>query len=140
MQSRTIRAVFWALVAVFIIIAGVIAIPAAREVLIGPLFLAISGAALLALGATLIVLTARGRGRGIAPKFLILTGAAAAGIPLGAILHNFVYGLFIYWFGADFWGNGDEPFFFVLAIVVCPIAFLVGAAGSIVLALREPEP
>lgn len=55
-------------------------------------------------------------------------------------LHNFVYGLLIYWFGADFWdriGLADEPFFFLLGIIVCPIGFLIGAVGSIVLFIRE---
>ena len=33
--------------------------------------------------------------------------------------------------------GGDEPVFFIIAIVVCPIGFLVGAVGSIVLAIRR---
>jgi len=62
---------------------------------------------------------------------------SAAGIPACAILHNVVYGLFIWWFGKGFWGpGGDEPVFFVLAILVCPVLFLIGAAASGVLLLR----
>ena len=40
----------------------------------------------------------------------------------------------------SFWdriGLGDEPFFFIMAILICPIAFLVGAVGSIVLAIKK---
>ena len=69
-----------------------------------------------------------------------LQGASAVGIPVGVVLHNLVYGVFIYFFGENFWdriGISDEPVFFVLAIVVCPIAFLVGTIGSIVLMVRR---
>jgi len=57
-------------------------------------------------------------------------------------LHNLFYGLFIVWFGADFWertGLVDEPFFFILALIVCPIAFLVGVIGSIVLFIKKKK-
>ena len=73
-------------------------------------------------------------------KFLILTGASAVGFFLSVILHNLVYGLFIHLFGSGFWeriGLGDEPFFFIIAVFVCPIGFLVGAVGSIVLFIKE---
>jgi len=73
-------------------------------------------------------------------RFLALTGASAVGFFASVILHNIVYGLFIRLFGSDFWdriGVGDEPFFFIMAVFVCPIGFLVGAAGSIVLFIRE---
>ncbi|GAG61024.1 unnamed protein product, partial [marine sediment metagenome] len=52
------------------------------------------------------------------------------------------YALFILLFGADFWeriGIGDEPVFFILAIIVCPIAFLVGVIGSIVLFIKKKK-
>ena len=54
-------------------------------------------------------------------------------------MHNAIYALFIVLFGADFWertGLGDEPFFFILALIVCPIAFLVGVIGSIILFIK----
>jgi hypothetical protein len=62
--------------------------------------------------------------------FLILTGASAAGITVGVILHNVVYGLCISLFSVDFWeriGLVDEPVFFVFALIVCPVALLVGS-------------
>ena len=73
-------------------------------------------------------------------KFLLLTGASSAGIITSIFLHNAIYALFIHFFGADFWhrtGMGDEPFFFFMAILVCPIGFLVGMVGSIVLAIKN---
>jgi len=73
-------------------------------------------------------------------KSLVLTGASAVGFFASAILHNIVYRLFIHLFGSDFWdriGVGDEPFFFIMGLFVCPIGFLVGAVGSIVLFVKQ---
>ena len=90
------------------------------------------------LGLVLVVLTARLPGRRIQKTFFILAGVSAAGIPICAILHNLVYGLFIAWFGEGFWGGGggDEPVFFTLAVLICPALFLVAAAGSIALLIK----
>jgi hypothetical protein len=52
---------------------------------------------------------------------------------LAVILHNLVYGLGIYFFGSDFWGpGGDEALFFILAIIVIPLYFLVMIIYSLV--------
>jgi len=73
-------------------------------------------------------------------KYLILTAASIAGFVICVILHNVTYGLLIYLFGENFWdkiGIPDEPFFFLLAIVVCPVLFLIGVVGSIVLIIKK---
>lgn len=85
------------------------------------------------LGAALIYLTLKEKPEGWLKRFLLLTGGSAVGFPVSIILHNLVYGLFIVLFGEGVWGSGgDEPFFFLIAIIVCPIAFIVGVMGSIV--------
>ena len=137
MNGKLSWSIFLALVGIFVVIASVFIIPPARELLMGLLFITISGAVFLLLGVALIVLTVKEKVGGRLKKFLILTGASAAGFFVSILLHNFVYGLFIYWFGADFWNGGDEPFFFIMAIFVCPVGFLVGVVGSIVLAIKR---
>ena len=123
---------------------GTIACPAPLlpRVIRSGLFLLISGALLLSLGITFLVLTIKGKTKGISRKFQLLTGASAIGIPVSIFLHNAIYGLFIHFFGAGFWdriglGGDDEPFFFIMALFVCPAAFLVGAVGSIILAIKR---
>ena len=92
----------------------------------------------LGLGIALIVLTVKKEPRGIRKTFLVLTGASAVGIPASAVLHNLIYALLIWLFGEDVWASlGDEPVFFFLAVIICPIAYLVGAIGTIVLAIRD---
>jgi hypothetical protein len=135
--------IFWALIVVFIIVVMIILTPATalapafgRSSFIWTFFT--SGAIFFLLGAALIFFTLKEHVRGMPKNFLILTGACAVGLPLFAALHNLVYALLISWFGENFWGaGGDEPFFFILATIVCPIGFLVGAVGTIVLAIRN---
>ena len=135
-----LAAIFCALVGIFAVIASVIAIPAFKRYMSFP-FLAISGTAFFLLGVALIFLTLKQRVGGMLKKFLILIGASSAGFFVSVLLHNAIYGLLIHWFGVDFWDRivpgGDEPFFFIMAIFVCPLGFLVGAVGSIVLAIKR---
>lgn len=134
MKGKLIWSIFWALVGVFAIEMGIIfiGVPNAYALFggIGVLF---------GLGVTLIVLTVMAKVKGTLKAFLLLTGASAVGMPVFVVLHNLVYALFIDWFGEGFWSGigGDEPVFFILAIMVSPIAFLVGAIGSIVIGARE---
>ncbi len=137
MKGKLSWPIFWALVGVFIVIVSAFLIPAFRELLKGLPLIIISGAVLFLLGVALIFFTVKEKERGLLKKFLILTGASAAGFFVSVFLHNTIYGLFIQWFGADFWNGGDEPFLFIMAVFVCPIGFLVGAIGSIVLAIRR---
>ena len=139
MKRKLSWPIFWALIVVFIVLAITIITPTFR----GSLFLWVffsAGAAFFLLGVALIFLTVKEKVGGMSKKFLLLTGASAVGLPVFALLHNAIYGLFIHFFGADFWdriGLGDEPFFFILAIFICPLGFLVGVVGSVVLAIKN---
>jgi len=58
----------------------------------------------------------------------------------GSILHNFVYGIFIFFFGFDFWdkiGIGDEPFFFLISVIIAPLAFLTGLIGTLIILVKS---
>jgi hypothetical protein len=94
------------------------------------------------LGLLLLVLTVKIKEGRLQRTFFLLAGASAAAMPICGILHNLVYALFISWFGEGFGEShgGDEGVFFILAIVVCPALFLVGAAGSVVLFLKPKMP
>jgi hypothetical protein len=144
MNGKLTWSISWALVGVFVVVVAVMVsalfAPAVKRLFAGGWFFIIAGFLFLSLGVALLVLAVKGKTAGLLRKFLILTGAAATGIPISAVLHNVIYGLFILWFGADFWGRtglGDEPFFFILAVIVCPLGFLVGAVGSIVLFIKK---
>jgi len=132
--------IFWALIGVFIVVVCLFFVPAFRDLLRGSELFLVPIAIFFLLGAALIFLTLKEKVGGILQKFLLLTGASAVGFLVSILLHNAIYGLFIYFFGANFWDRislGDEPVFFIVAIIICPIGFLVGVAGSIVLAIKN---
>ena len=82
------------------------------------------------LGIVLIIFTKKEKITGKLKTFLLLTGYSSAGFFVAVILHNLVYGLLIYLFGESIWNGGDEPVFFILALVVVPIVFIIGVIGS----------
>ncbi len=130
MKEKLIGSIFWALVGVFVIVISMIAIPRPLWPLGFPPAIFLSAIAVFVLlGAALIVVTVREKVEGILKKFLLLTGASAVGLPISILLHNAVSRLF----------NTEEPVFFIMAIFVCPIGFLVGAVGSIVLAIKNRQ-
>ena len=126
MKGKLIWAIFWALVGVFVIVVSMIFIPPAMRLLMPFGFLAAIVVFVL-LGAALLFLTVKTKVGGILKKSLLLTGASAVGLPVLSLLHNVVGGVF----------NIEEPVFFLIAIFVCPIGFLVGVVGSIVLATKN---
>ncbi len=135
MKGKLIWSVFWALIGVFVIFISMIFIPPVSSLLFGEenptlmgyIFVSSGGVVLTGLGATLLVLTAKAKVRGILKKFLLLTEASFTGLLVFGILHNVVSALF----------NTEEPVFFILAIIVCPVGFLVGVVGIIVLATKK---
>ena len=136
--NLAIKVIFWLLVAFFIELIVVVFAPIEYRST-NFLFMAIPGIIFPLLGIALIVLTSKSGLKGLLKKFLLVTGGAPIGAVVSVILHNALYGVFIYFFGADFWdriGTGDEPIFFILAIIVCPIAFLVGVVDSIILFIK----
>lgn len=92
------------------------------------------------IGVALLVFAIKRIQKGLLRRFLLTAGASLVGFPIFAVLHNLVYGLFIYLFGADFWsrtGIEDEPVFFIIAVIICPLGLLVGAIGSLVLGAKK---
>lgn len=73
-------------------------------------------------------------------SFLILLVASLVGFPLFVVLHNVFYALAEV--ASDVVGLSQvlvflEVVFFLIAIVVCPPGVLIGAVGSVVLALSR---
>ncbi len=131
--KTSVKTLLWTLSVTFVALLSVIIfqnlIP--RHLILPSIITA--GTLLLICGIWLIILTAKKKIQGNLRKFLILTGVCAAGIIISILLHNLIYGLFIYWFGADFWtklGTTDEFVFFILAIIICPIGLIIGIIGS----------
>lgn len=66
------------------------------------------------------------------PKhFLLLLWLTAQAFLLGVALHAAIYALAIVAFGWGFWGQGDEPVFFIIALIVVPAGLVAGAFGRL---------
>lgn len=134
-KENTLTITFYLLVVVFALAISIIFIPAFRGFVSGT-FMIISGVILVILGSILIGLTLVQKVEGKLKKFLMLTGASAAGFFIFALLHNIFYGL------EQITGRiailsylmkAFEVIFFLIAIFVCPIGFLIGVIGTIVM-------
>ena len=128
MKGKLIWSVFWAMVGVLVIVFGVMVIgpprlPHGIYLLVLLPFLAV----FFLLGVTLLVLTLKTKVRGMLKGFLLLTGASPVAMLVFGILHNVISGL----------ANFEEPVCLFIAVIVCPISFLVGAIGSIVLTFKK---
>ena len=136
MKAKVSWPLFWALLGVSVGILCLFFIEPLNDLFGGSgLFLAPFGVFLL-LGVALLVFTLREKVAGLLKAFFLLTAASAVGVFVFILLHNAVYGLLIHFFGEGFWNGGDEPVFFILAVIVCPLGFLTGAVGSIVLRIK----
>jgi hypothetical protein len=159
--NRTrIPVIFWALIGFFLVIVSQICIPAVTELFRGSLLFLLPFIIFSLLGVALIVFTIKGEAKGWRKKFLILTGVSAAGFFVGVFLHNAFYALGVITvdivvlkylmdaLGVMFLITVDivvlkylmdalGVMFFILAVIGCPLGFLVGAVGSIVLFLKE---
>jgi hypothetical protein len=127
--------IFWALVAIFaVLVTAIVTGRGGRLGFVMPISaMIVLAAAFVVLAVALVIITAKLNESRIRKSFFIVTGASAALIPIFAILHNLVYVLCVK-FGWGFGGKGgDEAVFFILAILVCPALFVLGAMGSIVL-------
>jgi len=133
-NQRFVFGSFFALIAIFILIMSGILFGWIR----GEFFLPAIGLFCL-LGIVLTVLTRRGKLKGKLRKFLLLTGGSAAGFTIFSVMHNLFYGLNIVFGHIPVLGFLLEAlhvaFFFIS--IICPLGFLVGAAGSLFLLVKH---
>jgi len=133
--------VFWAPVAAFAPILLTMLLPIMRR-LMRPVFLSLMALCFL-LGLALMVLALRWRQVGLLRTFWILTGASTTGLAVGTVLHNAFHGLGTVTGGWPILHavmQRLEVAFFLLAVLVCPVAFLVGAIGAVVVIVRRGGP
>jgi hypothetical protein len=92
------------------------------------------------LGAFLIFLTVKSKIKGKHRKLLLLTGVSAAGFFVSIVLHNLLYALAIvasHIIVLKYIFEFLHAAFFILAILVCPLGFLIGATGSTIIFIKK---
>jgi len=136
---RALSIVFWVMVAAFAVLILTVLLPDVLALFFRPMFLGLTALCFL-LGLALLILALRWKARTLLRTFWILAGASTAGFALGAVLHNAFYALAEL---TDKWpvvsgamGVLDAAFF-LIAVLLCPLAFLVGTVGAIVVMVRR---
>ena len=138
-----VQKIFYVLIGIFVLIAIYFAVPApvSMKRTLFP-FTAILAAIFFVLGSVLIFLTLKLKAEKKLKVFLILTGASAVGFLVGVILHNFFYGLGMvtgHIIILKYVTEALHVAFFIISILVCPIVFLIGAVGSMLMFIRKKK-
>lgn len=137
---KFITLTFWALIGVFLLIAGQFFIPVIRELFKGSFIFLLPFIVFSLLGIVLTFLTLKQKVEGTLKKFLILTGVSATGFFVFVFLHNMFYGLGVITNQISILNFMTEIFhiaFFIIAIFVCPLGFVIGAIGSIIIFIKS---
>ena len=132
-----LRPVFWAMITIFVLILLYFVVSIGSDMkrwLFG--LVAVLSFIWLFLGILLIVFATKSKLEKRHKIFLILMGASAIGVPVFSVLHNVFYAFGVLsenitWLHAVF--EFLHAGFFIISLLGCPIAFIVGAVGSIVM-------
>ncbi len=142
MKKSLIPLIFWALIGVFIFMIGQFFIPPIRDLFKGSELFLVPFIVFCLLGMVLIFLTIREKIKGLLKLFLLLTGISAAGFFVSVFLHNAFYALGIIASQIIVLSSLMEALnvlFFIIAIFACPLGFLAGLVGSIMLLVKKRE-
>ena len=139
-MKKSLIITFWALVGFFLFILSEFFIPAVRDLFKDSKFFLLPSIIFSLLGIVLIFLTLKRKIKGILRKLLLLTGASAAGFFIFVFLHNAFYALGIITSHIALLNYLMEVLHvvsFIIAIFVCPLGFLIGMMGVIVMAIKK---
>lgn len=141
-MKKSLILTFYLLIGTFLFIVSTFFVPAVRDLLRGSFLFLLPFFVFFLLGIALIFLTLKEKIEASPKKFLLLTGASAAGFFVSIVLHNGFYALAMLTNQIGplkFLMEALHTIFFLLAIPVCPIGFLVGVAGSIVMLIKKKK-
>jgi len=139
-MRNKLKITFWALMTMFLIVLAEFFVPIVNNLFEGSILFLLPMIIFSLLGGLLLFYSVRLKEKGRCRKFLLLTGASAFGFFVFVFLHNAFYALTVvseniivlkYFF------EFLHAIFFLVAIPICPLGFLVGAIGSIVLFAKE---
>jgi len=141
-MTKSIILTFWALIVVFLLIMSQLFIPLVGELISGPIVFLLPFIIFSLLGIILVFLTIKQKVEGTLKKFLILTGISATGFFVCVFLHNVFYGLSIITNQIPILSFVMEMLdiaFFIIATLICPLAFVIGAIGSIIVFINKKK-
>jgi len=141
-MTKSIILIFLVLIGVFFLIVSQFFIPVVNKLISGSIIFLLPFVIFFILGIVLIFLTLKQKIDGILKRFLMLTGASATGFFVFVFLHNMFYALGIV--------TNEIPILsfimvfshvacFMIAIFICPLVFVIGAMGSIIVFINKEK-
>jgi hypothetical protein len=73
-----------------------------------------------------------GRRLKLLKTFILIAGISLGALIISIFLHNAISALAMHLFGTEF----EEPVFFIIATIICPLGLAVGIIGSLVIYLK----
>lgn len=140
MNKRPLILTFWALLFTFVIIASQMLFPVVRDLFRGPKIFLLPFFIFCLLGIVLIFLMRNWQGEKKTKRFLMLTALGSTGFFVFIILHNLFYGLGIaveHIITLKYLMEVLHVISFIIAIFICPLAYLIGTIGTIILFFRK---
>lgn len=64
--------------------------------------------------------------------FMLVAGISLGALIISIFLHNAIYAMTVHFFDTEF----EEPVFFIIATIVCPLGLAVGIIGGLVIYLK----
>ena len=64
--------------------------------------------------------------------FILVAGISLGAAIISIFLHNAIYAMTVHFLDTEF----EEPVFFIIATIVCPLGLAVGIIGSMVIYLK----
>lgn len=140
-KEKIVVTIFQILIIIFLAILSffVISIFKEMEQILFFYMLILSGIFFL-IGLLLLILTIKFKIKKPLRKFLLAIGISSTGFLIGVILHNFYYALHIATSQTPMLNYSAEILhvaFFLFATIICPILFLIGAIGTIIILKRK---
>jgi len=142
MKKSLILVIFWSLIGVFIFMIGQFFILPIRDLFKGSELFLVPFIVFCLLGIVLIFLTIREKIKGLLKAFLLLTGISASGFFVSVFFHNVFYALSIIVsqiIVLRYLMEALHVLFFIIAIFACPLGFMVGLVGSIVMLVKKEK-
>jgi hypothetical protein len=139
-MKKSLIITFYTLILFFLLILGEIFVEEIGELFKGSLFFLLPFVIFSLLGVLLIFLVLKQNIKGGLKKYLSLTGVSAISFFIFVFLHNVFYGLAEISSNIILLKNLMEVLyviFFIIAIFICPLGFLIGSINSIIVFIKN---
>jgi len=141
-MKNKLNIIFWVLMIGFLIVLAEFFIPAVRDLFTGSKLFLLPLIIFSLLGGLLLFYSLKLKKQKKQRKFLLLTSASACGFFIFVFLHNLFYAFTIISeniLALKYFFEFLHTIFFIIAVILCPLGFLAGAIGSILLFIKNKK-